>query len=96
MPAQTHRKRRATATERPPTFAAVGADPMDYWVDVAQRSALFLDTLLDRGNNYVEHLENGTPPLLKFEFETVLDGRDLPKPCNYALLRFLAPADLPV
>ena len=69
---------------------------MGYWVDVAQRSALFLDTLLDRGNDYAEHLENGTPPLLKFEFETVLDGRNLPKPCNYALLRFLAPADLPV
>ena len=45
---------------------------MGYWVDVAQRSALFLDTLLDRGNDYAEHLENGTPPLLKFEFETVL------------------------
>ncbi|XVJ71858.1 MAG: DUF3141 domain-containing protein [Rhizobacter sp.] len=55
-----------------------------------------METLLDRGNDYAEHLENGTPPLLKFEFETVLDGRDLPDPCNYALLRFLAPEDLPV
>jgi hypothetical protein len=96
LPTQAHRRSRGSAIKQPTMAAPVLAGPMDYFVDSAQRAALFLDTLLDRGNNYVEHLENGTPPLLKFEFETVLDGRDLPNTCNYALLRFLAPTDLPV
>ncbi|MCX7247323.1 MAG: DUF3141 domain-containing protein [Burkholderiales bacterium] len=67
-----------------------------YLADAAQRTALFLDTMLDRGNNYIAHLEKGTPPLLKFEHELVLDGRDLCPPCNYALLRLLPPASMPV
>jgi hypothetical protein len=67
-----------------------------YLQDAQQRSALFLETMLERGNNYIEHLEQGTPPLLKFNHETVLDGRDLSEPCNYALLHLLPPADLPV
>jgi len=45
-----------------------------YWVDALQRSVLFMDTLLDRGNAYREHLDQGTPPLLKFDHELVLDG----------------------
>ena len=68
----------------------------DYFTDAAQRAALFLDTLLDRGNAYIEHLEKGTPPLLKFDFETVLDGRNLSDPCNYALLHLLPPPSMPV
>ena len=71
-------------------------DAVSYFTDAAQRNALFLDTMLDRGNGYLEHLKDGTPPLLKFEHELVLDGHDLPEPCNYALLRLLPPADMPV
>ncbi len=67
-----------------------------YLTDFAQRTALFLDALLDRGNNYVEHLEKGTPPLLKFDYETVIDGRAMEPPCNYALLHLLPPASMPV
>src|SRR5450830_2040413 len=67
-----------------------------YWNDAMQRTYLFLDTLLDRGNNYLEHLDQGTPPLLKFEHEVVMDGHDLPNPCNYALLRLQPPASMPV
>ncbi|MBI2747915.1 MAG: DUF3141 domain-containing protein [Burkholderiales bacterium] len=74
--------------------AAVGSD--SYLTDFAQRTVLFLDTLLDRGNAYREHLEKGTPPLLKFDFETVLDGRDLKDRCNYALLHLLPPKNMPV
>lgn len=68
----------------------------DYFTDAIQRNFLFLDTLLDRGNNYVAHLNEGTPPLLKFEHEIVLDGHDLAEPCNYALLRLVPPAEFPV
>lgn len=71
-------------------------DAQLYWTDALQRSYLFLDTLLDRGNNYSEHLEQGTPPLLKFDHEVVLDGKDLAQPCNYALLRLCPPKDMPV
>lgn len=93
--AQARPQRRGSANPAA-TSEPRSAGPLDYFVDAAQRTALFFDTLLERGNDYTEHLDNGTPPLLKFEFETVLDGRDLPSPCNYALLRFLAPAELPV
>ncbi|MGI9134442.1 MAG: DUF3141 domain-containing protein [Rhodoferax sp.] len=74
--------------------AAPAGDP--YLTDFLQRSALFLDVMLDRGNAYAEHLEKGTPPLLKFDYETVIDGRSLNPPCNYALLHLLAPDDVPV
>src|SRR5450830_1027834 len=67
-----------------------------YWNDAMQRTYLFLDTLLDRGNNYLEHLDQGTPPLLKFDHELVLDGHDLATPCNYALLLLKPPASMPV
>ena len=75
-----------------PQLGDVGA----YMTDAVQRTYLFLDTLLDRGNNYLEHLDQGTPPLLKFEHEVVMDGHDLPNPCNYALLRLQPPASMPV
>jgi len=71
-------------------------DSQDYLSDAVQRTVLFWDTLLERGNNYLEHLDQGTPPLLKFAHEVVVDGRDLPEPCNYALLHLIAPAQTPV
>ena len=82
----------AASAAKLPSLDSTGA----YLADAAQRTALFLDTMLDRGNNYIAHLEKGTPPLLKFEHELVLDGRDLCPPCNYALLRLLPPASMPV
>jgi len=63
----------------------------NYAVDSAQRSVLFWDTLRQRGNNYTEHVQQGQPPLLRFEHETVLDGRRFERPVNYALLRILPP-----
>ena len=67
-----------------------------YFVDAWQRHALFLETLLERGNNYLQHLNQGTPPLLKFEHEVVLDGKTLAEPCNYALLRLVPPPEFAV
>jgi pimeloyl-ACP methyl ester carboxylesterase len=83
---------RPSSTSTEPALGDVAA----YMEDAKQRTFLFLETLLDRGNNYTEHLDNGTPPLLKFDHELVLDGHDLPSPCNYALLRLLPPASMPV
>ncbi len=90
----TVRKPKSPKADQTSTPTPQGHD--NYLADVAQRTVLFLDTLLDRGNAYREHLDKGTPPLLKFDFETVLDGRSLAQPCNYALLHLLPPASMPV
>jgi pimeloyl-ACP methyl ester carboxylesterase len=84
------------ASESTSTAIPSFSDASAYLTDATQRTFLFLDTLLNRGNNYLDHLDQGTPPLLKFEHEIVLDGHDLPNPCNYALLCLVPPADMPV
>lgn len=58
-----------------------------YWLDTMQRSVLFLDVLRERANNMLEHERNGLPPLLDFDYETILDARRFEHPANYALLR---------
>ena len=57
------------------------------------RSARFccLDTLRQRGNNFIEHERQGLPPVLRFDYEMVLDGRTLERPVNYALVRIVPP-----
>ena len=71
-----------------------GAGPMaeavEYWTDACQRSVLFWDTLRKRGNIALEHREQGKPPVLAFDYEMVMDGRELERPVNYALVRILA------
>ena len=62
-----------------------------YATDFAQRSVLFWDTLRQRGNRYLEHERAGSPPVLFFDYEMVLDGRTLARPVNYALVRIVAP-----
>ena len=67
-----------------------------YFADLAQRSILFWDTLRQRGNNYLEHESAGKPPLLHFDYETVLDARSFERPVNYALLRIVPPEGVEV
>ncbi len=62
-----------------------------YAIDAAQRSILFWDTLRKRGNQFLEREQAGTPPVLHFDYETVLDARKFERPVNYALLRILPP-----
>ena len=68
----------------------------EYWVDAWQRSILLLDVLRQRGNNYVEHNAREAPHVLTFEAELVLDGRTLPRPVNYALVRIVPPTGVSV
>lgn len=63
------------------------AEAGEYFVDSWQRSLLFIDTLRQRGNNYLEHLRKGQPPVLTFPYTVIMDGRDLKRPVNYALVR---------
>jgi len=62
-----------------------------YATDFAQRSILVWDTLRQRGNQFVEHHRKGLPPVLHFDYETVVDGRKLERPVNYALVRIVPP-----
>ncbi|GLK58565.1 MULTISPECIES: DUF3141 domain-containing protein [Azotobacter] len=84
----------ADASADPPAPWTLWNDWCRYGLDVAQRSILFWDTLRQRGDNYLEHVRQGQPPLLHFEHETVLDGRTFARPVNYALLRILPPAGM--
>lgn len=44
----------------------------------------------------MQHLEQGTPALLKFDHDVVIDGADLDDACNYALLQLCPPAEFPI
>lgn len=59
----------------------------EYMVDSAQRMVLFTDAMRKRGNNYIQHIRNGQPPVLVFNYEMIMNGKDLPHPTNYALVR---------
>ncbi len=63
----------------------------EYWIDAWQRSVLTLDTLRERGNTFVERSAEDVPHVLGFAFEPVLDGRTLPRPVNYFLIRIVPP-----
>lgn len=68
----------------------------EYATDAAQRSVLFWDALRQRGNQWLAHEQAGKPPVLHFEYETVLDARRFERPVNYALLRIVPPAGVKV
>ncbi len=78
---------------KPPS--AVAADFVAYLTDAAQRQVLFLDVLRQAGNTFAEHEAAGCPPVLFFPHETVVDGRTLPRPVNYSLVRIAPPEGFP-
>src|SRR5215468_1334009 len=71
-------------------------DLFDYWVDAWQRSILLLDVLRQRGNNCAEHNAREAPNVLSFDAALVLDGRALPRPVNYALVRIIPPQGISI
>ena len=62
-----------------------------YALDAGQRAILTLDTLRERGNNDALHKALGSPPVLAYEYDLIIDGADLPRPVNYMLMRIRAP-----
>ncbi|RDK07678.1 DUF3141 domain-containing protein [Cupriavidus lacunae] len=77
-----------------PATSLAGMDAMSgyaYAVDSMQRALLFWDTLRQRGNNFVENAMQGLKPVLHFDYETELDGRQFARPVNYALLKIKPP-----
>jgi pimeloyl-ACP methyl ester carboxylesterase len=98
----TERARKAYETFGRPA-SAQPSSPMEMWsnlasygVDFAQRSVLFMDTMRQRGNVSVEHVRAGLPPVLHFKYEMEMDGRELDKPVNYALVRIVPPEGVKV
>src|SRR5689334_23507128 len=73
------------------TMANAWSDAFGYTVDAAQRAILFWDTMRERGNQFIERSVQGLPPVLHFDYETVVDGRRLARPVNYALVRIVPP-----
>ena len=66
-------------------------DWFEYLADSTQRMVLFTDILRKRGNLYIEHIRAGQPPVLVFDYEMVLDGRNLDRPVNYAIVKIIDP-----
>ena len=69
---------------------------MEYIVDAAQRNMLFWDVMRQRGNQYREHLAKTVPHVLDYEPKLVIDGRTLPRPVNYGLVRIVPPAGVAI
>ncbi|CAM5764340.1 3-hydroxyalkanoate synthetase [Labrys miyagiensis] len=82
--------------ERSGTAADLLVDYADYLTDAAQRGILFLDVLRQRGNQAIVTQAREAPNVLSFDAEVILDGRDLPKAVNYALLRIVPPDGMTV
>src|ERR1700760_4119506 len=72
------------------------APALEYIVDAAQRTALFLDVMRERGNAYREHRNQVAPNVLHYECELVVGGRPLDCPVNYALVRIVPPAGIEI
>jgi len=74
----------------------IAAGWQEYAVDFWQRSILFWDTLRQRGKQFVSHELAGKPPVLHFDYETVVDARGFARPVNYALVRIVPPEGVSV
>ena len=79
-------------------LATVGlfAPVMEYLIDAAQRSVLFLDVMRRRGNQYREHLAETVPHVLNYDVELIVDGRTLERPVNYALAKVVPPPGIEI
>jgi len=74
----------------------LATDANAYATDAAQRGALMLDILRERAERDAAHEAAGTPPVLIYKYEVILDGKTLSPPCNKVLLRILPPEGVKV
>jgi hypothetical protein len=68
----------------------------EYMTDAAQRTILYLDVMRERGEQYRAHRKETAPHVLDYEAELVVDGRTLPRPVNYVLVRVEPPAGVTI
>jgi pimeloyl-ACP methyl ester carboxylesterase len=64
---------------------------MEYWRDASQRRILTLEALNERGNIHLAQAAKEVPNVLNFASELIMDGRKLPCPVNYGLVRIIPP-----
>ena len=81
----------STVAESVPSNPNPVLDAYAYWLDAWQRTVLTLDVLQQRSERYREHAAKIAPNVLKFGYELVMDGRELPRPVNYVLARIAPP-----
>ena len=67
----------------------------NYLRDFTERWVLFIDTLRQCGNSYIEREAEGFKPVLVFDYDVILDGRTFERPVNYALVRIIPPRGFP-
>src|SRR6186713_165973 len=84
-------QKRSSLPETAMTPFGLFAAATEYAIDSAQRSVLFWDVLRQRGNQYREHIAEVAPHVLDYEVELIVDGRTLPRPVNYLLVRIVPP-----
>jgi len=60
---------------------------IEYLVDAGQRTVLYWDVMRQRGNQYLENMAKTVPNVLQFDHHLILDGRTLPQPVNYGIIK---------
>ncbi len=68
----------------------------DYATDCWQRNILYADVMRQRGNQYLEHMAQPVQHVLHYDFDLVMDGRELARPVNYGLVRIRPPEGIEV
>ncbi len=63
----------------------------EYLTDAAQRTVLYWDIMRQRGNQFQEHMAKEVPHVLQFEMDLIMDGRTLPEPVNYGVVKIRPP-----
>ena len=66
-------------------------DALAYATDAGQRAMLFMDVMRQRSEQAAAHSAETVPHVLSFEADLVCDGRNLPRPVNYLLVRIRVP-----
>jgi pimeloyl-ACP methyl ester carboxylesterase len=87
---------RPANTPGAPLAADFARDAWAYWIDACQRAVLFFDVLQQRSERYHEHAAKTAPHVLKFGCELIMDGRKLPRPVNYVLVKIVPPAGIEI
>ncbi|MFP5213200.1 MAG: DUF3141 domain-containing protein [Acidobacteriota bacterium] len=68
----------------------------EYMVDAAQRTVLFWDVMRQRGNQYLEHQAETVPNVLQFDHELIMNGRTMPRPVNYGIVKIRPPKGITI
>ena len=63
----------------------------EYMIDAGQRTVLYWDVMRRRGNQYLERMAVKVPHVLQFNHHLILDGRTLPRPVNYGIIKIDPP-----